>query len=130
VSPHPYYGGTPKDAKHWYSVTSAEWGEVIPILDDGTGPTEYGCDHLWVRTTSAKRAKVLMVRAFRRRTKGKSWKSAPWLWDGNPFRGMRAERADTLDFEDPSICSGCEGTGHLGIHGVEDWCGMCEETDD
>ncbi len=91
---------SPRDAHRWFLVASAEYGEVIPILDDGSGPMEYGCDVLWIRARSKQRAKILMVRAFRRRTKGRSWKSAPWLYDGNPFTGMTAERGDSLGFDE------------------------------
>lgn len=83
----------------WYLVESAEYGTVIPVLDYGQGPTEWGRDVLYVRARSAARAKVLMVRAFRRRIpSGYRWKKAPWLDDGNPFRGMKAVRCDSLDW--------------------------------
>lgn len=31
-----------------YLVISEEYGEVVPILDYGQGPTEYGCDICYV----------------------------------------------------------------------------------
>lgn len=73
----------------WFLVCSAEYGTVVPVLDFGEGPTEYGRDCLYVRARSAKRAKVLMVRAWRRRS---AWRRPNWLTDGVPFRGMIAER--------------------------------------
>ncbi len=46
-----------------YLVYTPEYGTVIPILDDGTGPMEYGCDVLHVRARNRRAAKVLAVRA-------------------------------------------------------------------
>lgn len=76
----------------WFEVVSAEYGTVIPVLDFGEGPTEYGRDMLYVRATSKKRAKILMVRAMRRRLP--PWKRPDWLSEGNPFRGMKAEKVN------------------------------------
>ena len=78
-----------------YLVYTPEYGTVIPILDDGSGPMEYGADVMLVRAQNARRAKVLAVRAWRR----KPWKQARWLHDclsdgRSPFVGLKAERAE------------------------------------
>ena len=75
-------------APRWFEVISAECASINRILDDGTGPMEYWHDSLYVRASSPQRAKTLFVRAWRRRTRGKRWTAAPWLYDGNPFAGM------------------------------------------
>lgn len=114
---------------HCYVVCSPEYGEVIPILDDGTGPMEYGCDVVFAFTRNARRAKVLGVRWFRRR-------GARYLrYAENPFAGVKAER---LEFCERchyanyrtrcNCCDACEGTGNGAIHGVEGQCSACNGT--
>ncbi len=69
----------------WFLVCSPEYGEVIPILDDGSGPMEYGRDAVYVRARTRRRARVLAVRWFRRF-------DAKYLQRvDNPFRGMMVE---------------------------------------
>lgn len=77
----------------WFLVCSAEYGTVVPVLDYGQGPIEFGRDCMYIRATTPERAKVLMVRATRRRTT--RWNAPEWLRDGNPFRGMIAERENS-----------------------------------
>lgn len=72
----------------WFEVVSAEYGQVVAVLDFGEGPIEYERDFLYVRAKNAKRAKSLMVRAWRRRLGSSAWRHS-WLTDGNPFAGMR-----------------------------------------
>ncbi len=80
----------------WFLVASAPFDVKDVILDDGTGPSFPERTVMWIRASSPKRAKVLMVRAWRRRTKGgRAWRVAPWLVDHNPFVGMTAERASS-----------------------------------
>jgi len=72
-----------------YVVASREIGTVVPVLDDGSGPIEYGCEVLYVRARSRQRAKVLALRAWRRR-RPQSWRRYGWIDDGcNPFSGMK-----------------------------------------
>ena len=76
-----------------YIVASREISAVDVICDDGTGPLEYWREVLYVRASSRQRAKVLALRAWRRR-RTQSWKRYGWIDDGsNPFRGMTVERA-------------------------------------
>ena len=79
-----------------YMVYTPEYGTVIPILDDGSGPKEYGADVLLVRATNKRRAKVLAVRRWRHRPRGK------WVENRDsdlisPFAGLKAEEV-TLDW--------------------------------
>lgn len=78
---------------HVYEVISPEWGEKIPILDDGSGPTEYQCSWQLVRATSKREAISIGV---------KRWLAEPYKRysrnycqvqkdDGcNPFTGIKA----------------------------------------
>lgn len=71
-----------------YLVIGPEYGTVIPVTDEGQGPTEYGCDVVEVEAASPREAKVLGVRLLRR---------LPYLRDdssANPFAGVHVERAD------------------------------------
>lgn len=77
----------------WYEVASPLSARVDPVLDDGSGPTDYWRDVLYVRASSAQRAKALFIRAFRRRCGPSAWRKAPWLTDGNPFAGMLVRAA-------------------------------------
>src|SRR5467141_870369 len=80
-----------------YLVYTPQYPTVVPILDDGTGPTEWGADVLYVRATSRQRAKVLAVRAWRR----SPWRrhNGDWVKDAdsdgrNPFAGLKVESAE------------------------------------
>jgi hypothetical protein len=73
-----------------YHVVTPEYGTTIPILDDGTGPEEYGCDVIEVEATN-KRAAI--VEGVKRMLKG----GREFKWcrnqrsDGcNPFAGVKA----------------------------------------
>ena len=70
----------------WYVVTP-EYAKVVPILDDGGGPTEYGCDYVEVRAETKRKALVAAVRQFRAVPNG--W--LQWHHEGNPFTGLKAE---------------------------------------
>jgi hypothetical protein len=94
-------------------VYTPEYGTVVPILDDGSGPTEYGADVLYVRAATRQRAKVLAVQAWRHNRGRPSWMHhGAWLErqdsDGAcPFTGLKVEpaeyswRDDALDDYDP-----------------------------
>lgn len=79
-----------------YLVYTPEYPTVVPILDDGSGPTEWGADVLYVRATSRQRAKVLAVRAW---TRSSYRRGAHWVRDArgdsrNPFAGLKVEAAE------------------------------------
>lgn len=77
-----------------YLVASAQYSYVEPVLDDGSGPTEYARDVIYVCARSAKRARVLALRAFRRLYRRRPSKRPDYLTDGMPFKGMTAERVE------------------------------------
>ncbi|MES2359988.1 MAG: hypothetical protein V4529_16735 [Gemmatimonadota bacterium] len=94
------------DWAKWFLVASAPFDVVDPILDDGTGPVEEERTVMWIRASDRRRARVLMVRVWRRRTKGGlAWRDAPWLIDHNPFAGMSVECAADIpvDFDDDVV---------------------------
>lgn len=75
--------------KH-YIVISPEMSEVIPILDDGTGPTEYFCCAVVVEAENKRDAKsyALKTKEF------KAWlEEARWN-KSNPFSGLKVEEYD------------------------------------
>ncbi len=75
-------------------VCSPIYTYVDQILDDGSGPSYDERDVLYVRCRSRARAKVLALRAWRRRfSRGRWWPGRDYLYRGeNPFRGMTVER--------------------------------------
>lgn len=108
-----------------YLVISPEYGEVVPILDYGQGPVEYGHDVVYAFARNARRAKVLGVRWFRRQ-------GAHYLRHAeNPFAGMTVERMEFCDrcnhiLSRPCLCCEvCEGTGGDSNIGM---CGACDGT--
>ena len=72
----------------WWVITP-EYGTVVPVLDDGTGPEEFGCDVVEVEAPTRREALVLGLRELKKVTKG--WIN--WYRDdtSNPFTGLRAE---------------------------------------
>lgn len=72
-----------------YYVISPEYGETIPILDDGTGPMEYGCDVVVVNARTKREAKIIGVKAMRKKQQGWfGWCGSEY---GNPFAGIKVE---------------------------------------
>ncbi len=79
----------------WYEVVSPPYTYVEAILEDGTGPIYTIYDWLAVNATSARRAKVLALRAWRRRENHPRFRHevGDWMHYGvNPFTGMKAKR--------------------------------------
>jgi hypothetical protein len=74
----------------WYVVTP-EYGEVVPVLDDGQGPTEYGCDVIEVEAPSKRAAVIAGVRAMR--ANPREYRYYGGHCEGNPFAGVKAEPA-------------------------------------
>lgn len=87
-----------------YLVISPEYGTVIPILDYGEGPMEYGRDVVCVDAATKRQAKVLGVRKMR--NDAHCHYHADHC-DTNPFTGVAVE---------PAECA----------HGKRCYCG-CEE---
>ena len=74
-----------------YYVVTPQYGTTIPILDDGTGPEEYGADVIEVEAPN-KRAAV--TEGVKRMLAG-SRKEFRWCRDQrsdgvNPFAGVKA----------------------------------------
>jgi len=69
--------------KHWIVITP-EVGVVIPVLDDGSGPMEYGCDVVEVEAESRRDAIALGV-GLMLRERGPKW---------DEYTYCRQQRAD------------------------------------
>lgn len=76
-----------KSLKRWM-VISPEYGKTVPILDDGSGPEEFGSDVVVVEAVNKREALLFGLRLMR--------KEYPRGWHNsdageNPFRGMKVE---------------------------------------
>jgi hypothetical protein len=76
----------------WFLVASREYSYVEPVLDDGSGPTEYARDTIYVYANAKRRVRGLAVRAWRRKYARRT--KPDYLVDGHPFKGMLVERVD------------------------------------
>lgn len=79
--------------KRWYVITP-EYGQVVPVLDDGTGPMEYGADVVEVEAETKRDAIAFGVRLMLR---GR-WREFKWCRDQrlsglSPYAGVKAEPA-------------------------------------
>jgi len=72
--------------RHW-NVTSPAWPEVEPILDDGSGPTEWGHEVVSVAATTRRKAIVAGVKAM------KHWPKYQRRDNMSPFTGVTAAPA-------------------------------------
>ena len=82
-------------ARKWLVITP-EYDEVIPILDDGTGPIERGCDVIEIEAPTARDAITLGVKEMLKGGRQDIYSFYKWCIqsrsDGeNPFAGVRAE---------------------------------------
>ncbi len=96
-------------AARWFLVASQVYTYVEPVLDDGSGPTEHARDVIYVRSRTTKRARILALRAFRRKYARRS--KPDYLCDGHPFKGMTVERVDAGgfpvdDYNNPDVSGG------------------------
>lgn len=71
-----------------YYVVSPEWGEVVPVTDEGQGPMEYGCDVVEVEATSRADARVLGLKLLRERPCYHRWHGYN---SDNDFAGLRVK---------------------------------------
>jgi hypothetical protein len=117
-------------ADPWWEVISPEFGEVVPILDDGTGPMEYGCSYVEIQAPTRRAAIVAACKTDE--FMGKGW-SRGWAArqreDGLcPYTGVKAYPKcdcwdkDTWDGSDISTwpdedCPKCHGIGWTGHPG-------------
>ena len=75
----------------WWVITP-EYGTVVAVLDDGTGPEEFGRDVVEVEAPTRREALVLGLRKLR-------LQRSRWIWNQeadrrNPFNGLEATRDD------------------------------------
>jgi len=71
-----------------YSVVSPEMWIKVPILDDGSGPREYFCNHTEVEARGAIEAKVKAVRS-KDFYKWREWQKD---CDESPYELLKANR--------------------------------------
>ena len=81
--------------KRWWVVTP-EYGVVDPILDDGTGPMEYGADCIKIEAETARDAIAFGVKLMLNNPwKPKGWVKYKWCKDArsdgvSPYSGVKA----------------------------------------
>ena len=75
-----------------YYVCSPEYGTVEPILDDGTGPIEYGRETVEVMAANKHEARIWGLRLLRASTSRDAWIKR-YEPSENPFTGMIVEEA-------------------------------------
>lgn len=112
--------------KRWLVITP-EYGVVIPVTDEGLGPTEWGCDVIEIEAETRRDAIVLGVKEMLRGGKGGHGDYERYEWcltqrsdRCSPFTGVTAELQ--LD-----MCLACEGTGETGAAPGES-CSACDGT--
>ena len=71
----------------WYEVWTRD---VMTYIGDGYEPDEYGSFYVCAKARTARRAKVIALRWFRRH-EWRRWKYE-MEWGENPFTGMKAQR--------------------------------------
>ena len=72
----------------WYYVVTPEYEQVVPILDDGTGPVELVSDVAYVEARTQREALVVGLRELRR--DGSKWLRAQTINKCSPFTGLKA----------------------------------------
>lgn len=82
-------------------MITPEYGVVVPVLDFGQGPMEYGCDVIEIEAENARDAIALGVREMLRAPYGNgdfihegqfSWCRDARADGCSPYAGVRAER--------------------------------------
>ena len=76
-----------KSLKRWL-VISPKYDNVIPVLDDGSGPTEPTCDMIEVDAKNKKDALLFGIKIMRKNFRDGWHNSDP---GENPFKGMQIE---------------------------------------
>lgn len=80
----------------WFVITP-EYGEVDPILDDGTGPIEYGCDVVVIETERPRDAKALGVKYMLQKFHKFKWCKTQREDGCSPYAGVKVEPAGDND---------------------------------
>ena len=73
-----------------WAVMSPEYADVVPTLDDGTGPEEWGRDYVEVEAQTKREA----VRLGYQLLKSQPWFKRWWDRDRHPYAYITAERFD------------------------------------
>lgn len=71
----------------WY-VFTPEHESIVPLLDDGSGPIEYGSEVVEVEAPTMKEALILGLRELRKSPSG--WINRYRDKAANPFTGLKA----------------------------------------
>lgn len=82
-----------------YYVISPEHGVLIPVTDDGEGPTEYGCEVVEVMARTKREAVIKGVAIARKHTRAECrdcYFRHGYDGDTPPWKGWHAEFADDL----------------------------------
>lgn len=80
----------------FYCVIGQEYGTVVPILDYGEGPTEYGCDVVYVEASNKREARVKAIKM-----PGLAGHVDIQRSDGcSPFTGLRVEEVTEEEFRE------------------------------
>ena len=82
-----------------YYVITPEYGVVIPVLDFGIGPMEYGRDVVTVEAPTKRKALILGYHELKRIPKG--WITYYRDFDQNPFVGLQVEETEAPLDEQP-----------------------------
>jgi hypothetical protein len=76
--------------KKW-AVVSKELSQVVPILDDGSGPTEYWHNYIEVEAETREDALTLGIKLWRETEQHKMGMDFNGYEDENPFEGVTVE---------------------------------------
>lgn len=87
---------------HW-EVVSGEYGEVVPILDDGTGPMEFGADYVAVEAPTKREAIKLAIKS----PEFQNWVDMKRGDGQNPFSGVKAY--NPVCKHGVCVCDMCKG---------------------
>ena len=72
-----------------YAVMSEVYSEIVPILDDGTGPTEECCDYIEVEADNKTDARILGVKLWQEEHRGKYDRWGGKYEDENIYKGTK-----------------------------------------
>lgn len=82
-------------AMHRWLVITPEYESVVPLLEDGSGPTEIACNVVEVKAATRREALIKGVRELRKRKDG--WMAEQKSNNANPFTGLKAYLADEAE---------------------------------
>ena len=99
--------------RHWW-VRSPEIATMVPVMDDGSGPMEYGCDVVCIAATDRRSAIVAGVAAM------VEWPTVARGDRVNPFAGVTADDAACPHGVCTCDIAGCETAAES--------CAGCDET--